>query len=65
MTLDTGTTVDLISNKLANTLGCKVRRDTRQYRIIGVEKKELKIVKLETGKIVRKQGSDGRTKRKR
>ena len=41
VTLDTGVTTDLISNKPANTLGCKVRRDTGQYWITGVDKKEL------------------------
>ena len=38
VTPDTGTTIDLISNKLANSLGSKVRRDTGQYRITGCDK---------------------------
>ena len=43
VTLDTGATADLISSKLASSLGCKIRRDHGEYRIKGDDKKELRI----------------------
>ena len=41
VTPDTGATADLISSRLANSLGCKIRRDQGEYKITGVDKKEL------------------------
>ena len=46
VTPDTGTTADLISNKFAYSLGCKVKKDSREYRITGVNRKELRRVRL-------------------
>ena len=43
VTPDTGATADLISSRLANSLGCKIRRDQGEYKITGVDKKELAI----------------------
>ena len=43
VTPDTGATVDLISSKLANSLGCKIKRDLREYKITVVDKKKLSI----------------------
>ena len=43
VTPDTGATADLISSRLANSLGCRVRRDHGEYKIMGIDKKELSI----------------------
>ena len=43
VTPDTGATVDLISSRLANSLGYKIRRDQGEYKITGVDEKELSI----------------------
>ena len=39
----TGATMDFISKRLANSLGCKIRRDHGEYKITGVDKAELSI----------------------
>ena len=43
VTPNTGVTADLISSRLANLLGCKIRKDQGEYKITGVDKKELTI----------------------
>ena len=51
VTPDTGVTTDLISSRLANSLGCKIRKDQGEYRITGVDKKELAITGTTTVRI--------------
>ena len=43
VTPDRGVTADLISSRLANSLECKIRKDHGEYKITGVDKKELAI----------------------
>ena len=51
VTPDTGATADLISNMLANSLGCKIRKDNGEYHITDVNKKELRISRTTTVKL--------------
>ena len=43
VTPDTGAMADLISSKLASSLGYKITRDHKEYQIMEVDKKELRI----------------------
>ena len=51
VTPDTGATADLISKRLTNSLGCKIRSDHSEYKVTGVDKAELSILGTTTVRI--------------
>ena len=55
VTPDKGAKANLISSKLANSLGFKVRKDDGEYRITGVDKKELRISGTATVNLANRQ----------